>query len=136
MPTSINILDYYTQHSFMTDPGEYSDLFAELPNDIPALTRVVQGLLIHPFCAHMYNVQLSPKQSEEVHLRSLPQMLARIREIDPAPLAVAREPNQRLVGNCRDHAVFFAALLRDQGIPARVRVGFASYLSPRKNEDH
>ena len=55
---------------------------------------------------------------------------------DPAPLTVAREPAQRLVGNCRDHAVLFTSLLRQQGVPARVRVGFATYLTDRIHCDH
>ena len=29
-----------------------------------------------------------------------------------------------------------AAILREQGIPARTRVGFATYFTPRFNEDH
>ncbi len=129
-------LEYYAQQSIITDPREHSDLFSNLPADVPSLVRVVQGLLIHPFCVEFYHVQLSPVQREEVYLRSVAQMLARIREIDPAPLTVPREPAQRLVGNCRDHAVLFAALLRQQGIPARMRVGFARYFPSNKNEDH
>jgi excinuclease ABC subunit A len=133
---TIGPLEYYVQHSFMTDPREHGDMLADLPADVSGLVRVVQGALIHPFCVELYHVQLSPRQREEVYLRSVVQMLGRMREFDPAPLVVSREPNQRLVGNCRDHAVLCVALLRQQGIPARLRVGFASYLSETKNEDH
>ena len=56
-------------------------------------------------------------------MRSVAQMLARMRELDPAPLTVAREPAQRLVGNCRDHAVLFTSLLRQQGVPAVAILG-------------
>ena len=128
--------EYYAQHSIITDPREQGDLFVDLPTDVPGLVRVVQGLLIHPFCVELYHVQLSPRQREEVYLRSVAQMLARLGEFDPAPLTAPREPAQRLVGNCRDHAVLFAALLRHQSIPARVRVGFARYFPSDKNEDH
>ena len=74
----------------------------------------------------------------ELYLRMVAQILGRIRELDPAPLTLAREPAQRLepirkppespcfqgengvlVGNCRDHAVLCVALLRQQGVPAR-----------------
>ena len=89
-----SVLDYYAQHSLITDPREYADLLAGLPADIAGLTRVVQGLLLHPFCVKLYNVQLSPRQREEVHLRSIPQMLARIREIDSALLTTPREELQ------------------------------------------
>jgi excinuclease ABC subunit A len=120
----------------MTDPREHGDMLADLPRDVPNLVRVVQGVLIHPFCVELYHVQLSPRQREEVFLRSVAQMLARMREFDPAPLTVARELKQQLVGNCRDHAVLCTALLRQQSIPARLRVGFASYFSGDKNSDH
>jgi excinuclease ABC subunit A len=120
----------------MTDPREHGDMLAALPDDVPGLVRVAQGVLIHPFCVKLYHVQLSPRQREEVFLRSVAQMLGRMREFDPTPLTVAREPSQQLVGNCRDHAVLCVALLRQQGIPARLRVGFASYLSESKNDDH
>ena len=132
----VNPFEYYAQHSFITKPHEHADLFTGLPTNIPGLVRVVQGLLIHPFCVTLYQVQFSPIQREEIHLRTVAQMLARIRELDPTPLTVAREPAQRLVGNCRDHAVLFTALLRQQGIPARMRVGFARYFPSNKNEDH
>ncbi|MBN1994086.1 MAG: transglutaminase domain-containing protein, partial [Anaerolineae bacterium] len=131
-----NLLEYYTQHSIITNPGQHAGLLANLPAGVPNLVRVVQGLLIHPFCVALYHVQLSPMQRNELQLRSVAQMLARLHELDPAPLTVPREPAQRLVGNCRDHAVLFAALLRQQGIPARLRVGFARYFPSHKNEDH
>jgi len=134
--SAINPLEYYAQHSIMTDPREHGDMLADLPTDVPGLVHVVQGVLIHPFCVELYHVQLSPRQREEVFLRSVAQMLGRMREFDPSPLTVAREPNQRLVGNCRDHAVLCAALLRQMGIPARLRVGFARYFTSDKNEDH
>jgi excinuclease ABC subunit A len=127
---------FYARHSIITDPREHTDLFDHLPPDIPGLVRVVQGVLIHLFCVELYGVQLSPRQRQEVCLRSVAQMAARLREFDPAPLTVPREPAQRLVGNCRDHAVLFAALLRHRSIPARVRVGFARYFPSDKNEDH
>jgi excinuclease ABC subunit A len=136
LEAGINPLAYYAQHSIITNPAEHTDILTDLPTNIPGLVRVVHGLLIHPFCVELYQVQLSPIQREEIHLRTVAQMLARIRELDPTPLTISREPAQRLVGNCRDHAVLFTALLRQQGIPARMRVGFARYFPSNKNEDH
>ncbi len=127
---------YYTKHSFMTNPGGWKTLYADLPRDVPGLVKIIQGLLIHPLCVDMYHVKLSVSQREEQFLRSMAQMLERISEIDDSTLTVPRDPMHRLVGNCRDHAVFLISMLRHQGIPARLRVGFASYLAPNKNEDH
>jgi hypothetical protein len=51
-------------------------------------------------------------------------------------LTVARPPEQRLVGNCRNFSVLLCAILRHQGLPARARCGFGAYFTPGKYEDH
>jgi len=40
-------LAYYVRQGRFTDPEEYAQLFDGLPAEIPALCRVVQGLVIH-----------------------------------------------------------------------------------------
>ncbi len=120
----------YLSHSPITDPGPYAGLLDSLPADLPGLVSAIQGLLLHKLEVQLYGVQLSPMQRDEMHLRSLRQMLGRIQEIDPAPLSAARQPQHRLIGNCRDFAVMLVTCLRQQGIPARMRVGFAAYLDP------
>ena len=42
----------------------------------------------------------------------------------------------RLQGCCRDHTLFCVGALRQHGIPARSRIGFASYFKPDWNHDH
>jgi hypothetical protein len=63
-------------------------------------------------------------------------MLDRLLARDPAPLDVARPPARRFIGICRDYALLACAALRQQGVPARVRVGFAGYFTPGHLEDH
>jgi hypothetical protein len=63
-------------------------------------------------------------------------MLAKISLMDDRPLAFSREPEQRIVGNCRDYSVLLVSLLRHKGIAARARCGFATYFTPGKHEDH
>lgn len=118
---------YYRRHSPITDPGAYRALFDGLPTDVPALMRVVQSLIIHPGWAGAYGITLAPERRDELYLRTLPEMLGRIMELDGAPLTVERPPERRLVGICRDFAVLLVAFLRHQGVPARLRVGFAGY---------
>jgi hypothetical protein len=121
-------LDYYADHSQITKPGLYAKLLEGLPAEIPALCQVVQGLLMHFVFAHpLYGLELSEEKKEERELRHVANMLARICELDSRPLTLPRPPGKRLMGNCRDLAVFSCALLRQQGIPARARRGFATY---------
>jgi excinuclease ABC subunit A len=124
---------YYLEHSPITDPGEYASLYDNLPSDIPALVRIIYGQLIHRNAVRKYGVTLTRESRAEQHLRTMRQRLARIAELSPDPLTVARDPAERQVGMCRDFAVFLTSLLRHHGIPARMRVGFADYLST-KNE--
>jgi hypothetical protein len=63
-------------------------------------------------------------------------MLEGIQELDPRPLTEERPPERRLIGNCRDSAVLFCAILRHQGRPARARAGFATYFQPGFFGDH
>jgi hypothetical protein len=63
-------------------------------------------------------------------------MLERLGELDPRPLTVTRLPERRLIGCCRDAATLVCAVLRHHGVPAGVRVGFASYLTPNLCVDH
>lgn len=131
-----DMLKYYTSHSIMTDPGNYSYLYEDLPSGIPELCNVVQGVIIHIFWTKAYGVDLSEKRKEEVQIRKVHDKLARIEELDKRPLTFARELNNKLVGNCRDFAVLLTSLLRYKGIPARARCGFARYFTPGRYEDH
>lgn len=131
-----NSLVYYAAHGILSDAREHARYLADLPADFAALAKVVQGLLIHPFEIDIYGVELSKVQRKEVFLRSVSEMLGRIRELDSRPLSEARLPAERLVGNCRDHALLFCAFLRQQGRPARLRAGFATYLTEKMIADH
>lgn len=129
---------YYTQQSAITDPRACASLFDDLPADIPGLVAVVQGLLVHPGYAPLYGFEVPSDRWKEISLRSIPQMLARIIALDPAPLSEARPPERRLVSLCRDYGVLLVAMLRHRGIPARLRVGFGGYFhgSELTNWDH
>jgi len=51
------VLSYYAEPGIMTDPHEHAEMFANLPGDIPALSRIVQGLLMHSYATRLYNVK-------------------------------------------------------------------------------
>jgi hypothetical protein len=129
-------LTYFSQPGLMTDPGIYAPSFENLPTDLGDLCRLVQGTTIHVFWAERYGLQLTPKRQAEVQLRGLEPRLKRLLELDPRPLTVARPPEKKLVGNCRDHTQLLVAILRHQGIPARARCGFGAYFLPNHYEDH
>jgi transglutaminase-like putative cysteine protease len=55
---------------------------------------------------------------------------------DPRHLTVHRDISDYLYVTCRDFALLAVSALREQRIPTRLRVGFASYFNPRYREDH
>jgi hypothetical protein len=125
-------LSYYAQ------PGSFTTLpaLADLPTSIPELVEIVQNNLLHIFWARAYQVELPDARRAEVQIRTANERVRRILDADPAPLTVARAPEKRSVGNCRDFSVLLCALLRRQGTPARARCGFGAYFTPGRYEDH
>ena len=129
-------LAFYAQPGPLTDPGPHAVLFDRLPTDVPALVEIVHNVLLHVFWIERHGLHLPEARQAEVSLRAVADMLSRLQAISPGPLTAPRAPEERLIGNCRHFATLLSALLRDQGLPARARCGFATYLNPGTYEDH
>jgi hypothetical protein len=130
MHTNSKALAFYAKHSLMTDPREFADLFSALPDDIPALCKIVQGLLLHEGWASSYGVSIPPERRMEPSIRMISNKLERMQQLDDRPLVEPRPVEQQLVSICRDFALLLTALLRHKNIPARARYGFATYFNP------
>ena len=127
---------FYALQSVVTDPGHHRELYTALPDDIPSLCRIVQGLILHMHWAEAYGIELPDERKTEVRIGSTERQIARILELDASPLTVARPLQRKIVGTCRDFAALLTSFLRHKGIPARMRVGFARYFTPGRYEDH
>ncbi len=131
------MLDYYASQGPITEPGAEAGAFDGLPADLPALTRIVQGLVFHYMADEALFGWKPPKERlGEIDSRTLPAMLARLRALDARPLTEARPPERRILGCCRDFTVLLCAMARHHRIPVRARVGFARYFSPGFHVDH
>jgi hypothetical protein len=126
----------YAKPGPMTSAGKYADLLRTLPRELPALTSAIQGLQVHEYMLEGYGVSVPDSRKRETHLRRLDHMLGAMQARDSRPLDRTREPNDRLIGVCRHFTLWFVGALRAHGIPARARVGFASYFNPPQFEDH
>lgn len=129
-------LTYFSQQGSMSDPGTYRYLFDDLPTSIFDLVKLVQGVTIHVFWTERYGLKVPAERMDELQLRSMERRLARTMELDSRPLNESRPLEKKLLGNCRDHSLLLASLLRHQGIPARARCGFGAYFMPDHYEDH
>jgi transglutaminase-like putative cysteine protease len=124
--------DRYRRHSPLTDPGPHRALLAGLPADVPALAAIVRGVLVHrDETGWLYGFELPAERRDEANTRYTAAILDRLggdlRE---------RPPRERFAGTCRDFCLLLCAFLREAGVPARLRHGFAGYFVPDFFDDH
>ena len=51
-------LEYYREHSPITNPGPYAYLYQDLPTDLNQLVHLIQGQMLHRNAAEMFGVSL------------------------------------------------------------------------------
>jgi hypothetical protein len=129
-------LDLWKQATALSSPGRRAGLLKELPQGPQALAGVVQGLLMHEHIASTYGLTLDGEQHAQAQVRSVEGMLDGIARHDARPLTAARAPGDRQVGVCRHFTLMHVAMLREQGVAARARCGFAAYFMEGKVLDH
>jgi len=130
------ILRYYSEPGLFTDLGEYAPLINRFPPTINERVARVQGLMLHVFWAESYGVKPDEARQDELNMRSVQEKIRRIFELDDQPLTTTRPAEKRLLGNCRDYATLLVSILRQSGLPARARCGFATYFRTGGYEDH
>lgn len=135
MKVKFNSIQFYSKHGLMSNPRKHAPLFTDLPDDVPSLCKVVQGLLIHEGWANAYGVSVSENRNLESSTRMVSEKMELIQQLEDRPLIEARPPEKRLISVCRDFALMLTAMLRQKGIPARVRYGFATYFNPPDVKD-
>jgi hypothetical protein len=145
---SEEILNYYRKQGEISNPGKYAKDFDNLPYSIEELCRVVQNIISHIFWIQkVENYGFVPKDvvekgrdpSKELNLRTVEEKLEALYSFDDTCITEQRDNINRVIGNCRDFALFLVSMLRHKGIPARVRSGAAKYFypdDPNKFEDH
>lgn len=127
---------YYATQSRVSDPGDRARLLDALPAEAGRLVPAVSALVLHPLFVGRLGITPAADSADDVESRTVPRILDRILARDPAPLDVPRPPERRFIGICRDYALLACAALRHHRVPARLRVGFATYFTPGYLEDH
>jgi Transglutaminase-like superfamily len=130
-------MDFYVSQSRFTDPGALASWLASVGPELADIRVAATQLVFH------YRAQgditdhgFPPERRAEIDLRYADDMLGRLYELNPAPPGKARTATERVVGCCRDSTLLFVAMARHHGIPARARVGFATYLMADWALDH
>lgn len=116
--------DTYRQHSPFTHPGDHKDRLRGLPADLAGMAAIIGGVMVHrDETVWRFGFELPEERRAEADTRYVEAILERI-----GPLA-ARPPRERFAGTCRDFTVLLCAMLREAGVPARCRAGFAGYFT-------
>jgi hypothetical protein len=123
-------LAYYRRHSRLTDPGATRDLFRGLPADAAAMAEVIGGVMVHRDETWRFGFTLPERRRDEANTRYVEAILAYLGTLDE------RRPEDRFAGTCRDFTVLLCAMLREAGVPARARAGFAGYFTDGFFDDH
>ncbi|MEU5691945.1 transglutaminase domain-containing protein [Actinosynnema sp. NPDC020468] len=130
-------MEYYAEHSRFSDPGPHERWLRGTPGDVESLRDIASGLVFHYWGnEEIARRGIAAERYEEINLRYASDMFGRLRELDPSPLGARRREADRILGCCRDSTLLLVSLARHHGIPARSRVGFASYLVPGWHLDH
>ncbi|MFC7547721.1 transglutaminase-like domain-containing protein [Plantactinospora sp. GCM10030261] len=123
-------LDYYRRHSQVTDPGSKRHLITGLQADVAAAVKTIGGVLIHRDHTPRFGFTLPDERRDEANTRYVEAILTYLGTLDE------RRPEDRFAGTCRDFTVLLCAMLREAGIPARARAGFAGYFIDGFFDDH
>jgi hypothetical protein len=130
----VSVLELYACHDPLTDPGELGGLYGDLPSSPSRLREVVSQLIAHVSWLPKYGVSLNSPVSRET--QPIATRLKLIQAACPQSLLMPRPADRRSFGTCRDYALLLCSMLRHRSIAARVRCGFATYLTVGGYEDH
>lgn len=114
----------YMTSSSQTALNNYDELIHNLPNDPLAIAEIASKQMIHHNNLQSFNI---PKDDPKIRTPFPPQLtniLSVLDSIEPYELSINRLPKKRLVGACVSESYFLTGLLRNKGIPARVRAGY------------
>lgn len=104
-------------------------MYEDLPRSEGSLCKLIKCQLIHPFDLPKFESELGrERRFEDLDFADVSSMLNGLAERGGPELGLTRRPTERLVVACWHHAILLASMLRHQGIPVRIRAGFARYI--------
>lgn len=129
----MNLIDDFSHHSVYSDPGRFAHLLETLPLGPEAAGAAARNLIMH---YRGSGIDVPVERRSEIDSRWMDVILGVDQQRHGAPLMEDRELAERVAGCCRDFALVAVSVLRQQGIPARTRVGFTNYFAEGWHHDH
>lgn len=130
-------VDFWRSQSAVTRIEKSRAAIDNLPSDLFGLREVSRQLVAHYMGASDGSSdRIIGERLKEVDTRYADVMFDILLKRGSPKLSRSRRPEERVAGCCRDFAVLFVAMARHKSIPARVRVGYATYFQPGWYLDH
>ena len=126
----------YSQHDLFTDAGPNAATLDALPKAIDAVHAALNNAFIHVWKIRKFHLEQLASRPHSVFVRSVRQLLEQAHALSTAPFSEPRPVEEKVIIDCRSFALLLCAVMRQRGVPSRVRCGFASYLEPTHLQDH
>ncbi|HEY1104881.1 MAG TPA: transglutaminase-like domain-containing protein [Agromyces sp.] len=120
------------RHSPYSDPGAHRALVAAVDPSFDAIHRAVTHTIAH----YRADEAVTADQLADVDRRWVSSILDAAVDRADGALDAERPPAARVGGCCRDHSLVAVSILREHGVPARTRLGFADYFTAGFRHDH
>ncbi len=127
-------VDAYRSHTPYSDPGAFRRRWeVAAGSDAAAAGGIARNLLYH---YRADGIEVPVERRGDIDSRWVERILDVDASRHPEPVDAPREKADRVAGCCRDFTQLTVSILREQGVPARGRVGFAGYLGAAYHYDH
>ncbi len=133
---SEEMLKYYIEHGLVTSPGPYKNLMENLPKEVIEICGKIHEFMLIDLLPNMGVTSIPNDNLKDVNIRGIEYKLKEVIDRGNSELLNSRKHDKLLLGNCRDTSLMLCSILRNNGIPARVRSGFATFFIPGKYLDH
>lgn len=130
-----SINQYYAREDKITSLGAFSKNIPK-PMDIIQACDLVNNLILIDIFVSMKRIKVPESFRHDVNVRTIEEKLDILSKRSHSDFNMPRNHNEKMLGNCRDTSLLLCAILRSNGIPARVRSGFATFFTPKKKFDH
>ncbi len=142
MEKTADVTEFYRQTSCFTDLGLYRSFAGSLTDDIRELCLLQRAQIIHPVvliemrahgktkCRHgdITEIPADRLLFENERFQTAGAVLAELLRRD-GRYSAGRRIRDKMHLTCREQAILLAAILKAKGVPARVRSGFAPYIT-------
>lgn len=126
----------YSEQDLFTDPGSNGATLDVPPEIMDAVHQALNNTFIHVWKIRKFYPEQLAVRHHSVFVRSVRHLLEQVGALNTAPFSEVRPVEKKVIIDCRSFALLLCAVMRQRGVPARVRCGFASYLEPTHLQDH